>query len=82
MRELLKAAGHDAPDTAPSLELNPQHPLIKRLQNEQDDARFERLSLLVFDQAALAEGRALEDPAAFVKRLNHLLVELDGTAAA
>src|SRR5690606_40959670 len=47
MRELLKAAGHDAPETAPSLELNPRHPLIKRLQAEQDDTRFERLSLLL-----------------------------------
>src|SRR5690606_33514754 len=73
MRELMKAAGHDAPESVPSLELNAQHPLIKRLQNEQDDARFERLSLLIFDQSALAEGRALEDPAAFVKRLNDLL---------
>jgi molecular chaperone HtpG len=82
MRELLKAAGHDAPETVPSLEVNARHPLIKRLQNEQDDARFERLTLLIFDQAALAEGRPLEDPAAFVKRLNHLLVELDGAAAA
>src|SRR5690606_41934009 len=72
MRELLKAAGHDAPETAPSLELNPRHPLIKRLQSEQDDTRFERLSLLLFEQAALAEGRPLEDPAAFVKRLNLL----------
>src|SRR5690606_14776757 len=66
MRELLKAAGHDAPETAPSLELNPRHPLIKRLQSERDDGRFEQLSLLIFDQAALAEGRPLEDPAAFV----------------
>ena len=81
MRELLKAAGHDAPETAPSLELNPRHPLIKRLQSERDDGRFEQLSLLIFDQAALAEGRPLEDPAAFVKRLNHLLVELEGAAA-
>jgi len=81
MRELLKAAGHDAPETAPSLELNSRHPLIERLKTERDDARFERLALLLFDQAALAEGRQLEDPAAFVKRLNHLLVELGSAAA-
>lgn len=78
MRELLKAAGHEAPEAAPSLELNASHPLIKRLQAERDDGRFERLSLLIFEQAALAEGRPLEDPAAFVKRLNDLLVELGG----
>ncbi len=82
MRELLKAAGHDAPDKAPNLELNPSHPLIKRLEAERDDGRFERLSLLLLDQATLAEGRPLEDPSAFVKRLNALLVELEGMSAA
>src|SRR5690606_36140764 len=81
MRELLKAAGHDAPEKAPNLELNPRHPLIERLKTERDDARFEQLALLIFDQAALAEGRPLEDPAAFVKRLNRLLVELGSAAA-
>jgi len=80
MRELLKAAGHDAPERAPDLELNASHPLIKRLDAERDDGRFERLALLLLDQATLAEGRPLEDPAAFVKRLNALLVELDATS--
>ena len=81
MRELLKAAGHDAPEKAPNLELNPRHPLIERLKGERDDARFEQLALLIFDQAVLAEGWPLEDPAAFVKRLNRLLVELGSAAA-
>jgi molecular chaperone HtpG len=76
MRELLAAAGHEAPASIPSLELNPEHALVRRLERETDDARFERLALLVFEQAVLAEGRQLEDPAAFVKRLNELLTEL------
>ncbi len=81
MRELLAAAGRDAPTAIPSLELNTSHPLIKRLEREQDEGRFERLALVVFDQAVLAEGRQLEDPASFVSRLNELLAELDGTTA-
>jgi molecular chaperone HtpG len=76
MRELLAAAGQEAPASVPSLELNPDHPLIRRLALENDEGRFERLSLLVFEQAVLAEGRQLEDPAAFVVRLNELLAEL------
>jgi molecular chaperone HtpG len=80
MRELLAAAGHDAPSPRPILELNPEHALVQRLDRESDDARFERLALLLFDQAVLAEGRQLEDPAAFVARLNELLVELAPSA--
>ena len=76
MRELLQAAGHEPPPSIPSLELNPEHALVRRLERESDEGRFERLSLLLFEQAVLAEGRQLEDPAAFVKRLNELLTEL------
>lgn len=76
MRELLAAAGHEAPATVPSLELNFDHPLVQRLDRETDTGRFERLALLLFEQAVLAEGRQLEDPSAFVARLNELLVEL------
>ena len=76
MRELLQAAGHKPPPSIPSLELNPEHALVRRLEREGDEGRFERLSLLLFEQAVLAEGRQLEDPAAFVKRLNELLTEL------
>jgi molecular chaperone HtpG len=76
MRELLQAAGHAPPPSIPSLELNPEHALVRRLERESDDGRFERLSVLLFEQAVLAEGRQLEDPAAFVKRLNELLTEL------
>ena len=76
MRELLAAAGHKAPAAVPSLELNPEHALVRRLDGESDPKRFEQLALLLFEQAVLAEGRPLEDPAAFVARLNELLAEL------
>jgi molecular chaperone HtpG len=76
MRELLKAAGHEAPAAVPSLEVNPDHALVRRLDAETDPARFERLALVVFEQAVLAEGRQLDDPAAFVARLNELLTDL------
>ena len=76
MRELLAAAGHEAPAAIPSLELNPEHALVRRLDRESDPARFERLALLLFEQAVLAEGRQLDDPAAFVARLNELLADL------
>jgi molecular chaperone HtpG len=76
MRELLSAAGHQPPAAIPSLELNLDHALVRSLDSESDPARFERLALLLFEQAVLAEGRQLEDPAAFVSRLNELLVDL------
>jgi molecular chaperone HtpG len=79
MRELLKAAGHEAPAMVPNLELNPAHPLVQRLDQQADEQHFERLALLIFDQAVLADGRQLDDPAAFVQRLNELLVELGRT---
>jgi molecular chaperone HtpG len=80
MREMLTAAGHEAPAIVPSLELNPDHALVRRLDRENDPARFERLALLVFEQAVLAEGRQLDDPAAFVARLNELLADLEPAA--
>jgi molecular chaperone HtpG len=76
MRQMLSAAGHEAPAAVPTLELNVGHPLVRRLDAETDAARFERLALLLFDQAVLAEGRQLDDPAAFVARLNELLTDL------
>ena len=75
MRELLKASGQEAPAALPNLEINPSHPLIVKLAAENDDDRFETLSAVILDQAALAEGRQLDDPAAFVKRINDLLIE-------
>ena len=81
MRELLKASGHEAPTSAPSLELNDAHPLVRRLDAEQDQAKFDGLARLLLDQALLLEGQSLDDPAAFVKRMNGLLVDLDGDAS-
>jgi len=76
MRELLKAAGHEVPPSVPHLEVNLGHPLLKRLAAERDDAKLERLAALVLDQAILAEGRQLDDPAGFVRRLNEILTEI------
>jgi molecular chaperone HtpG len=74
MRELLQAAGQEAPKNAPSLEINPRHPLIQRLENETDDRTFEGLAVVILEQATLVEGQPLEDPAGFVQRMNELLV--------
>lgn len=74
MRELLKATGAEAPESAPTLELNPDHPLIRRLESEPEDERFDNLALVLLEQATLAEGRQLNEPAAFVRRVNELLV--------
>ena len=73
MARILKAAGQSAPDSKPILELNPTHKLVKRLEAETEEAKFSDLAHLVFDQALLAEGGQLNDPAAFVKRMNSLL---------
>ncbi|MGB6242818.1 MAG: molecular chaperone HtpG [Castellaniella sp.] len=70
---MLKAAGQDAPDVKPILEVNPQHALVKRLEAQADDA-FGDWAELLLDQAMLAEGAALKDPASFVKRMNALLL--------
>jgi molecular chaperone HtpG len=72
---MLKAAGQSAPDSKPILEINPNHPLVARLKSEGDSsAHFADLSHILFDQALLAEGGSLADPAAFVKRLNAMLL--------
>ncbi|MBS1187793.1 MAG: htpG [Burkholderiaceae bacterium] len=72
LQRLLKAAGQKAPDAKPILEINPEHPLVQRLKYE--DAKFDDWSHLLFDQAMLAEGGSLEDPATFVKRMNEMLL--------
>ena len=69
---MLKAAGQKAPDSKPILEINPNHPLVQRLKYE--DAKFDDWSSILFDQAMLAEGGQLVDPAGFVKRLNEMLL--------
>jgi len=74
MQRLMKQAGHDVPGGKPVLEINPAHPLVQRLQSETDDARATDLGLVLFEQAQLSEGGQLEDPAAYVRRVNALLV--------
>ena len=70
LARLLKQAGQGAPTSQPILEVNPAHDLIKRLET---DSRFDDLAHILFDQALLAEGGQLEDPAAYVQRVNRLL---------
>lgn len=76
LERLLRDAGQSVPTSKPYLELNPHHPLVARLQGEADMGRFGDLTHLLFEQAMLAEGGQLEDPASFVKRLNALLLAM------
>ena len=76
MRQILEASGQKVPDSKPIFEFNPAHPLIEQLDAEPDEDRFADLSHILFDQAALAAGDSLKDPASYVRRLNKLLVEL------
>jgi molecular chaperone HtpG len=73
LARILKAAGQNAPESKPILEVNPNHKLVKRLETESVDAVFDDLTHVLFDQALLAEGGTLEDPASFVKRMNSLI---------
>jgi molecular chaperone HtpG len=76
MRRILEQAGQALPDTKPTFELNPDHPLVQKLDRESNEERFADLAKVLFEQANLAEGAQLEDPAAYVQRLNKLLLEL------
>ncbi|MGH8714218.1 MAG: molecular chaperone HtpG [Casimicrobiaceae bacterium] len=78
LERLLKAAGHKVPETKPTLEVNPHHPLVRALKAESDAKRFADWSHILFDQAVLAEGGQLDEPGAFVKRLNELMLSLSG----
>ena len=77
LERMLKAAGQNVPGSKPILEINPHHPLVQRLKGEADEARFGDWSHILFDQALLAEGGQLDDPATFVKRLNELLLTMN-----
>lgn len=76
MRRILEAAGQKAPTTKPVLEINPMHPLLLRLESTADEGAFNELAMLLFEQATLADGGQLSDPAAFVQRLNRLLLAM------
>jgi molecular chaperone HtpG len=73
LSRLLKQAGHDVPETRATLEVNPSHPLLARLGAESDEEKARDLARVVHDQAVLAEGGQLEDPAGFVRRVNALI---------
>jgi len=76
LARILKAAGQNAPDSQPILEVNPTHPVVRRLKDEQE--HFDAWAAVLFDQALLAEGGTLDDPGTFVKRINQLMLALGG----
>ena len=76
MRRIMEANGQAMPASKPYFEFNPDHPLVQRLDNEADEDRFGELVEVLFDQASLAEGGSLQDPATYVERLNRLLLDL------
>ncbi len=79
LERILKEAGQGTPSLQPVMEINPRHPIVERLNEETDETRFSKWSQILFDQALLAEGGQLDDPAGFVKRLNELLIAMAGT---
>jgi molecular chaperone HtpG len=79
LERLLKAAGQQTGSSRPILEINPRHPIVTRLDAESDETRFVDWSHVLFDQALLAEGGQLEDPATFVKRVNQLMLAMGGS---
>lgn len=72
MVQMLKAMGQPVPDVKPTLEVNPNHPLIQKLETSE---QFDELAQVVFDQAVLADGGQLDDPAGYLKRVNALLLK-------
>ena len=76
MRRIMEASGQSMPETKPIFEINPNHPLITRLDKEPDEDRFAELCHIIFDQSNLAAGGKLDDPGSYVKRLNKLIVEM------
>ncbi len=78
LQRVLQQMGQEAPDTKPILEVNATHPLVEKMDQEPDEDLFADLAKVVFDQATLAEGGQLKDPAAFVHRLNKLMLSISG----
>ncbi|MES9884167.1 MAG: molecular chaperone HtpG [Sedimenticola sp.] len=76
LQRVLKQMGQDAPEQQPILEINPTHPLVEKMDQEQDEDLFADLAKVLLDQAKLAEGGQLEDPASFVHRLNKLMLSM------
>lgn len=78
MQQLMKQAGHEIPENKPTLEINPVHPILKKMDGESDEDKFSEWSHMILDQAVLAEGGQLDDAAGFVNRINELIIELSG----
>ena len=78
MERIMKSMGQEVPGSKRVMEINVEHPLVERLQNETDDEQFADWSRILFDQSLLAEGSQLDDPASFTRRLNGLLQTLAG----
>ncbi len=78
LARVLKQLGQDAPMPTPIMELNIEHPIVTRMESETDDERFAELAKLLYEQSLLAEGGQLDDPAAFVRRLNKLMLDISG----
>ena len=76
LERILKSAGQAVPGSKPIFEFNPEHPLVLKLKDEPDNSQFDELTQVLFDQALLAEGGQLDDPATFVKRMNELLLSM------
>lgn len=76
LERLLKSAGQNLPGSQPIMEINPQHAIVKALKDEKDEKRFEDWVFILFDQALLSEGGQLDDPAAFVGRMNDMFVSM------
>ncbi|MEX2123721.1 MAG: molecular chaperone HtpG [Woeseia sp.] len=80
LRRMLEAGGQKLPESKPLLEINVEHPLVLKLSAERDEKRFEALSNVILDHALLAEGAQLSNPAAYVRRMNQLLLDIDADA--
>jgi molecular chaperone HtpG len=76
MRKIMEASGQEVPEVKPIFEVNPDHPLLIKLDQEADEERFGDMISILFGQASLAEGGQLEDPADFSAKLNKLLLKL------
>jgi len=77
VRRMLEASGQSLPESKPVLEINVEHPLVARLSAESDDGRFDGLANILLDHALLAEGTQLDNPAAYVHRMNTLLLDIE-----
>ena len=75
MQRILKATGQALPESKPILEINPEHALIQKMHNIQDDELFTEWAFMMFEQAVLAEGGNLDNPALYVNRVNKLLTQ-------